>query len=264
MTYRDDGKPLREEIVDYHEQIDDATAELSKLKHVGEQLLAVERGKWDGKWWWIESATFSLTDLKVVEPTADRIVKLIRKMGVKPGHKFVLQKRIIQGDDCVQLYSRRIYQTRNTNWQLQTPRQPVLTLRPAITAKTKYPPHLQYVSKMAARCYGIGGDEISHLFEDEDDLCAFISCLATRDRKELVELYKTIVRKKHNQWFINWGREYEGDELDWANEFEWFLGVLDRLREGGLLSSTRGIAKKTVLRYWDDYLCGAPHTVGPT
>ena len=82
-----------------------------------------------------------------------------------------------------------------------------------------------------------------------------------RDREELINLYKTIVKRKDNQWYLHWARDLPEEDAfpDWSNQVCWLFMFLDRLREGGLMAQVRGKARRTVLRYWDDYLLGAPY-----
>ena len=128
---------------------------------------------------------------------------------------------------------------------------------------TKFPRQLEYLSEMAVRCDGIGGNDVYGLFEKKADLEEFINNLSSNDRSVLIEIYLKIVRRKHNEWFLSWLRsceDQEGDPPEWTEKLHWFFCVMDRLREGGLLAGARGKAKKTVLMFWDDYLGGEPYT----
>ncbi|MCA9176945.1 MAG: hypothetical protein KDB14_20795 [Planctomycetales bacterium] len=252
----DDG-PLPREVLDYHEQIEDEFDELEKLSEVDFSVSSASSFEHEGQQWWWEDFTVAILEDPAIERIADRLVQFVRGAGIRFGHSFWLDMQILLPTGERNVYTKRIYPKRETKWSLY---QPPTSLAARSNSPTEFPRNLGYLAEMAQRCYGLGGDDIYGLFPKQSDLTKCIKGLSDSDRKQLAEIYLKIVRLKHNEWFLQWMREHENEEESprWVDELYWFLAVLDRLREGGLLAGARGKATKTVLKYWDDYLCGDP------
>jgi hypothetical protein len=261
MTYAagsvdEPGVPLPAPVLAYHRRIENELSGLSKLKGVTRSVSGAADFEIDGIEFWRETFWFGVTDLDIVDTTADRLERILRSIGIKFGHKFSIEKQLVLPNGERDVYTRRIYPKRATKWKQW---KPALALQPAKNSNEAFPSKLKYLAGMARRCDGIGGNDIFNLFPKPSGLVKFLEDLSPSDRSELISIYQTIVRKKHNEWFLKWLKEHD-EYPQWALEFTWFLSVLDRLRQGGLLLATRGKAKRTVLLYWDDYLSGKPYT----
>lgn len=252
---------LPKEILRYHDRLETALSKLEELESVGKASSSGSLMLKDGEEWWRESTSFSLVAEDAIEPLAERLIKLVQRIGIRFQHRFELKKQLLLADDAREVSIRRIQAARAGKWT-KVDSKPQLQLKTAARQATEFPEHLQYLAAMAGRCFRVGGKEVYQLLKEPGESAAMMASLKASDRAELMEIYSTIVRKKHHEWLCAWMRADDGKVPwpKWVHEFAWLLGLLDRLRDGGLMAKTRGIAKRTVLYYWDDYLSGEPRT----
>jgi hypothetical protein len=95
------------------------------------------------------------------------------------------------------------------------------------------------------------------LFENQSDLAKFLAKLGPQERAELVTIYRRIVRRKDNEWLLNWFRssaETNGNPPEWAIQTHWLMMLLDRLSEAGVFDRPSSRVERPPLVFWDDYL----------
>ncbi len=250
-------RPLRKDVRSYHERIDSRFFQLGRLAHVSKGSRSAHDWETeDGKRFWTQDFYLRIHNSSAVESTAAHIVDIVRRVGIKSNHKFEIQMQVVRENEERDVYWKRIYPSRDTDWILDQPR---VTLKASPETVTDFPPHLAYLAEIAGRCFLVGGNDVWALLRKQSDLEKCLNALSVEDREKLIGIYQEIVRKKHNQWFLAWCRNDGEEHPKWADELSWLFCFLDRLREGGLMEKTRGLAKKTVLCYWDDYLGGEPY-----
>ncbi len=202
-----------------------------------------------------ESYWFEFHDLSALERIAERIVQIVRRRGFRHSNRFLLSRTIFHANEDHTEYTRKIYPHRDTKWaKVRT----MVRLKPRRKSRTKFPAKLAYLADLAGRCSVFPG-YASEVLRNERDLKLFLGELTARDRDELVAIYRKIAARKDNEWFHRWLRNHEHEEWPvWVDDFHRLLALLERLRQGGLLSSVRGTLKQRVLKYWDDQLLGEP------
>ena len=191
--------------------------------------------------------TAKIFDLEQIEPLAESTTRLIRQVGFKFERKFELRKQIILPNGDRDIYLKKIYPNRKSNWRLK---KDIIKLKPRRSSSKGFPKRLQYLASTAHRCYGVGGNQLP--LRKKTDLKTFLDNLRERDRKELIEMYKTIAKRKDHQWYADWAQEWEDRNPeadahpDWSNRACWLFMFLDRLREGGLMDSVRGLKNTSI------------------
>ena len=117
----DDDTPLPDEVIAYHEEIEEAIESLGDGKCVSiglssSDVHAREHGQYFADYVWL-----NVFDLSLLDDVESKIVDTIRRIGIKFDHEFHMQKHILNGEDSRTVFVRRIYPSRNTNWRKLTP-----------------------------------------------------------------------------------------------------------------------------------------------
>ncbi len=250
--------PLPRSVIDYHERLEDRFMSLADGRRVREGVSSAEEATVRGSEWWTETMSLAAASAEDLEPLAARVVRMVRRLGIRHGHRFTLRMRAADGNGEWTEWFRRLYPTRDTVWQQKG----VATwLHPRAGGATPFPDRLAYLAGWARRCMGVGGDDVYALFERPSDLHAFLAGLGRQDRAGLTAIYGRIVRRKDNEWLLGWLRSNDASPdgpPEWAVQAHWLMLLLDRLREAGVFDQPNRRAKYTELVFWDDYLEGEP------
>lgn len=193
--------------------------------------------------------------VKTIDSIVDDVVKVVRDHGIRYGHVFFVRKVLFDGEES-SVSTGQIFPSGGIRWDCD---RVSLELKSSNKLSTAYPKRLHYLQEIAQRCDLVGGRDEGAILPKESDYQQFAKNLDPVDRDSLVKTYQEIVNRKDNEWFVDWLRE--GEWSEWAGQFSWLLSLLDRLREYGFMDDTPGIAKDTVLHYWDHEFLGERTTV---
>jgi hypothetical protein len=86
--------PLPQGAIDYHERIEDGFLSLADGRRVRRGVSSaagpvVRRGRE----WWTEAMALTAADADDLEPVAERVVRMIRRSGIRACHRFTLRLR---------------------------------------------------------------------------------------------------------------------------------------------------------------------------
>lgn len=91
---QNDG-PLPQVLLDYHGRVREWIERLRKLPQVGVVISSAEDFEHKGREWWQEDHGIGVLELRVADRIADRIVRFIRRLGIRRDHSFGLQKQVL-------------------------------------------------------------------------------------------------------------------------------------------------------------------------
>jgi hypothetical protein len=250
--------PLPRAVTEYHERVEDGFLGLADGRRVRPGVSSAGPVVGRGREWWTEAMGLTARSADHLGPVAERAVRLVRRLGIRAGHRFTLRLRAADAGGDWREWVRRVYRVRDTAWR----RARVATrLGPRGRGGPPFPGRLDYLSGWARRCMGVGGNDVYGLFANPTHLQTFLAGLQPEDRAGLADLYRRIVRRKDNEWLLGWLRaDPDGDDGPpaWAVQAHWLMTLLDRLREAGLFDRPGGRARRPELVFWDDYLMGEP------
>jgi hypothetical protein len=174
------------------------------------------------------------------EDVADKMVSTVRRIGIKEGSS--VTQTMSKGEER---YARRLFAKRRTKW---LPESEIPAPCPAATPKADFPERIQYLSDLVNRYYLVGGKEIEHVFRDDSKLKDFLSSLSRRELSGLRKTYGEIVRRRDDDWIMNWFTEESGGYISNAKaKTLYLLAFLDRLRKGGLLQDKVELEHRSVI-----------------
>ena len=184
----------------------------------------------------------------LVETFEDGVIDAIRLVGIVHGYKISLRKVVYSDANSPAILEKDLFQDGDTHWAAQR-------LAKSVDVQVSLPRRLQYLVEFVRRYFGVGGDDQYTIFSRDGEVEEFLASLSQDDRNSLVKVYKKILKKRDHEWIMDWfEREIVDREGKSSGEMDllktcWFLSVLDRLCEGGLLDGTK--IKYASLVDWD-------------
>lgn len=119
----EDDAPLPDEVIDYHQEIEDAIEALAALDHVGFGLSNSDVHVRDGGEYFADYVWLDVYDQSVLDDLASTVIAAVRRLGIKFNHEFYVHKHFLNGSRPRVVFVRRVYPARNTKWRKLTPRE---------------------------------------------------------------------------------------------------------------------------------------------
>jgi len=175
---------------------------------------------------------------------------MVRAIGLKEGYEFGLHKQLIRANGTRDEWRKRIFPRRMTKWIKVRAR---TEWRKKKCVESPFPERIHYLKAAAEQWYGVGGNDLWAVFDDDVELQSFLESLSLISKRNLRQVRNTIFRKRDHRWITKWVQE-DGDDYSWAKaKAIYLLALLDRLCEGGLL--VKGVKRRNLvdwsqLREW--------------